>query len=96
MQRLSTITGNQPEARSIEPDATNVGIADARGQAAGGPLERLHHDEEGAQAVEYAMIAGLGAGVIGILYKIITSTSLIERLVTALLEALIQLVTSWF
>jgi Flp pilus assembly pilin Flp len=96
MQRLSTITGNQSAAASVPHDATNVELAEARGHAAESPLERLHSDEEGAQAVEYAMVAGLGAGFIGILYKLITSSGLFDRLVRALLDALIQLVTSWF
>lgn len=54
------------------------------------------HDEEGAQAVEYAMIGGLGAGVIGLLWSILKGTGLIDRLVDSLLSSLVELITSWF
>ena len=53
-------------------------------------------DEEGAQAVEYAMIGGLGAGLIGLLWSIISRTGLLERVVESLLASLVDLVTSWF
>ncbi|MBA3372518.1 MAG: DUF4244 domain-containing protein [Euzebyaceae bacterium] len=96
MQRLSTITANQPGPALTPDDRTDVELTGARSPATESSLRRLHDDEEGAQAVEYAMIAGLGAGFIGLLYKIITSTGLIDRVVQALLDALLQLVTSWF
>ena len=53
-------------------------------------------DEEGAQAVEYAMIAGLGAGVIGLAWTAISGSGLLGRLVKVLLEALVVLVSEWF
>ena len=61
----------------------------------GSPLLRLA-DEEGAQAVEYAMIGGLGAGAIGLLWGILTRTGLFDRIVESLLSSLVELVTSWF
>lgn len=54
------------------------------------------HDEEGAQAVEYAMIGGLGAGVIGLLWSVLKGTGLVDRLVDTLLSSLVELITSWF
>jgi len=54
------------------------------------------HDEEGAQAVEYAMIGGLGAGIIGLLWSIISRTGLLDRLVDSLVAALVDLIKSWF
>ena len=54
------------------------------------------HDEEGAQAVEYAMIGGLGAGLIGLLWTVISRTGLLDRVVEALLSSLVELVSSWF
>ena len=58
---------------------------------------RLELDaEDGAQAVEYAMIGGLGAGAIGLLWSIISRTGLFDRLVETLLSSLVDLVTSWF
>ncbi len=60
-------------------------------------VERLRDDgEAGAQAVEYAMIGGLGAGLIGLLWSIISRTGLLDRVVETLLSALVELVTSWF
>ena len=53
-------------------------------------------DEDGAQAVEYAMIGGLGAGLIGLLWTVISRTGLVDRLVETLLASLVELVTSWF
>jgi Flp pilus assembly pilin Flp len=52
--------------------------------------------EDGAQAVEYAMIGGLGAGTIGLLWTIISRTGLFDRIVESLLSSLVDLVTSWF
>lgn len=52
--------------------------------------------EDGAQAVEYAMIGGLGAGVIGLLWTIISRTGLVEKIVNALLTSLVDLINSWF
>lgn len=54
------------------------------------------HAEDGAQAVEYAMIGGLGAGVIGLLWTVISRTGILDRVVEALLAALVELVQSWF
>ena len=54
------------------------------------------HAEDGAQAVEYAMIGGLGAGLIGLLWTIISRTEILDRVVEALLAALVELVGSWF
>ena len=53
-------------------------------------------DEEGAQAVEYAMIGGLGAGAIGLLWTILKSTGVFDRVVDALLSSLVELITCWF
>lgn len=52
--------------------------------------------EDGAQAVEYAMIGGLGAGLIGLLWSIISRTGLVDRLVETLMTSLVNLITSWF
>jgi len=53
-------------------------------------------EEDGAQAVEYAMIGGFGAGLIGLLWTIISKTGLIDRVVETLLNSLTDLVSSWF
>lgn len=53
-------------------------------------------DEEGAQAVEYAMVGGLGAGLIGLLWTIISRTGLVDRIVEELLSAVVELIGSWF
>lgn len=52
--------------------------------------------EDGAQAVEYAMIGGLGAGLIGLLWSIISRTGLVDRIVETLVTSLVNLLTSWF
>lgn len=53
-------------------------------------------DEDGAQAVEYAMIGGLGAGLIGLLWSVISRTGLVDRVVETLLTSLVNLINSWF
>jgi Flp pilus assembly pilin Flp len=53
-------------------------------------------DEDGAQAVEYAMVGGLGAGLIGLLWTIISRTGLVDRVVETLLTAVVDLIGSWF
>lgn len=52
--------------------------------------------EDGAQAVEYAMIGGVGAGLIGLLWTIISRTGLLDRVVESLLTSLVELISSWF
>ena len=62
-----------------------------------GRLQQLRaRDEDGAQAVEYAMIGGLGAGLIGLLWSIISRTGLLDRVTEVLLTSLTDLVKSWF
>ena len=53
-------------------------------------------EEDGAQAVEYAMIGGLGAGLIGLLWTVIERTGLVDKVVQALLTALVDLISGWF
>jgi Flp pilus assembly pilin Flp len=53
-------------------------------------------EEDGAQAVEYAMVGGLGAGLIGLLWTVISRTGLVDRVVETLLSSLVDLVGSWF
>ncbi len=63
------------------------------------PLDRLRAlpaEEDGAQAVEYAMIGGLGAGVIGLIWTLILKSDVFGRLIDVLLNQLVKLVTSWF
>lgn len=42
------------------------------------------------------MIGGVGAGLIGLLWAIISRTGLIDRVVESLLTALVELIKSWF
>ena len=53
-------------------------------------------DEDGAQAVEYAMIGGLGAGLIGLLWSILKGTGVLDKVVGALVNSLVELLTGWF
>ena len=52
--------------------------------------------EEGAQAVEYAMIAGVGASVIGLIWSFISKGDVLGKLLRVLLDALLGLIQSWF
>ena len=62
-----------------------------------GRLEPLQaRPEEGAQAVEYTMITGLGAGLLVLLWQAIERFGLVDKLVKAVVKALLELVTGWF
>ena len=52
--------------------------------------------EDGAQAVEYAMIGGVGAGLIGLLWTIISRTGLLDKVAETLTTSLVELIQSWF
>ena len=52
-------------------------------------------DEEGAQAVEYAMVGVLGAGTLGLLWKVISGTGVIDRIVQAIVAAILDLIGQW-
>jgi hypothetical protein len=52
--------------------------------------------EDGAQAVEYAMMSGMGAGLIGLLWAILQRTGLLDRIAETLVTGLVDLVKSWF
>lgn len=67
------------------------------GSPTAGRVARLRaNPEEGAQAVEYAMIGGLGAGLIGLLWTLISKTGMFDKLLEALIRSLVQLLTGWF
>ena len=53
-------------------------------------------DEDGAQAVEYAMVGGLGAGLIGLLWTVISRTGIVDRIVETLLTSIVDLIGTWF
>lgn len=53
-------------------------------------------DEDGAQAVEYAMIGGVGAGLIGLLWTLLQRTGLLDKLTATLVESVLELVKGWF
>ena len=59
------------------------------------PLGRLH-EEKGAQAVEYAMIGGVGAGLIGLLWTLLQRTGLLDKVTATLVESVVELVKGWF
>lgn len=60
------------------------------------PPGRCLSDEDGAQAVEYAMIGGVGAGLIGLLWTLLQRTGLLDKLTATLVESVVELVKGWF
>ena len=52
-------------------------------------------DEEGAQAVEYAMVGVLGAGTLGLLWKLISGTGVLDRIVQAIVAGLLEFIGQW-
>ena len=59
-------------------------------------LRALPAEEDGAQAVEYAMIGGLGAGLIGLIWTLLSKSDAFGRLLRVLLDHLVKSITSWF
>ena len=55
----------------------------------------LAAEEEGAQAVEYAMIGGLGAGLISLLWALLQKTGVLDKLVDTVVNGLLDLVGGW-
>jgi Flp pilus assembly pilin Flp len=53
-------------------------------------------EEDGAQAVEYAMIGGVGAGLIGLLWTLLQRTGLLDKVTATLVDAVVDLVKGWF
>lgn len=59
-------------------------------------LEQLRAaDEDGAQAVEYAMIGGLGAGLISVLWTLLDKTGLVDKLLSSITSGLLDLISGW-
>lgn len=55
------------------------------------PLTTLHEDETGAQAMEYAALAGGGATIVGILVSLLQSDRVQDRIaefITSVLDSL--------
>ncbi len=60
-------------------------------------LEQLRSsDEDGAQAVEYAVVGAMGVGLITALWTLIQKTGIIEKIIEALVSGLVDLLTGWF
>lgn len=59
-------------------------------------LTRLHDEESGAQAAEYAMLGGVSAAACGGLIEILTEPDVLRIIVEAVLEALSDAVGGWF
>ena len=59
--------------------------------------ETLRADgERGAQAAEYAMLGGVSAAACGGLIAILSRTEILEKLVNAVVGALVNVVGRWF
>ncbi|HWB72967.1 MAG TPA: hypothetical protein VG452_12195 [Egibacteraceae bacterium] len=56
----------------------------------------LHAEEDGAQAVEYAMLGGVAAAVCGALILILRNPAVLRGIVEAVIAVLIRAVESWF
>jgi Flp pilus assembly pilin Flp len=64
--------------------------------AARTPARADLRDERGAQAAEYAMLGGVSAAACGALVTILSRTDIIEEVVTAVVDSLVDVVGSWF
>lgn len=59
-------------------------------------LNDIHHDDQGAQAAEYAMLGGVSAAACGGLVAILSNTQILEKLVKAVVDTLVSAVGRWF
>lgn len=53
-------------------------------------VDRLRREDDGTQVAEYTMIGGASAALISMLVWVVRETDIIERLVRAILEFLIE------
>lgn len=59
-------------------------------------LVAVSDDERGSQAAEYAMVGGVGAAACAGLVTILKNGDILERLVKALVGALVTFLKGWF
>jgi Flp pilus assembly pilin Flp len=57
--------------------------------------ERLHFEERGAQAAEYAMLGGVSAAACGALVAVLKNKSTLSNLVDVVFNGLVRLVGQW-
>lgn len=60
-----------------------------------GLWERLHLEERGAQAAEYAMLGGVSAAACGALVALLKNKSTLSRLGEVVFNGLVRLVGQW-
>jgi Flp pilus assembly pilin Flp len=60
------------------------------------PLRRLHREELGAQAAEYAMLGGVSAAACGTLVALLKNKAVLARFFEAVLQGLANVVGGWF
>jgi hypothetical protein len=89
-------------ARAVAVRASMAG-ADLRDGVADGAdrlqrrLDRLRDDgERGSQTLEYALVGGVGAAIVAAVIAFVSRGTIIERLVRAVIEALVTFIASWF
>lgn len=80
--------------------AAQIRSAEARDAVLDGAQRRLGRlgaqDESGAQAAEYAMLGGVSAAACTALIAILKNKSWTERVIEAVVAALIKAIKSWF
>jgi len=57
--------------------------------------QRLHLEERGAQAAEYAMLGGVSAAACGALVALLKNRDTMSRLVDVVFNGLVRLVGQW-
>lgn len=57
--------------------------------------ERLHLEERGAQAAEYAMLGGVSAAACGALVALVKNKSTLSRLVDVIFNGLVRVAGQW-
>lgn len=88
---LGTVVRGQQTAQSLRD------VADTAVEAARKRMQALRLDDElGAQAAEYAMLGGVSAAACGGLVAILSNTAILEKLVKAVVSALVDSVGQWF
>lgn len=94
---MNTLTNDPTETARDDVRAAAIAAHPAATSAAAGAekaWQRLDADETGAQAMEYAALAGGGCGVVGILIALLQSDGVQSRLSNLLTTLFDQLGTS--
>lgn len=83
-------------ALAVRSQMAAARLGEGVGSATQRRLDALRDDgERGAQAVEYAMVGGVGVTIAALVISLLRG-GLVQRIVQAIVDAVVNLITAWF